>query len=639
MGRRIERRMAVHQVDTLDAYVKYLQQTPLEVESLFRDLLIGVTSFFRDPEAFAVLEQQVIPQLFADKAAGCVVRAWSTGCSTGEEAYSVAILLQERLEAIKQSFKVQVFATDIDSRSIAIARAGIYPASIAEDITPERLARFFILEPGGGAYRVHKTIRDMLIFSEQDVIKDPPFSKLDLITCRNLLIYLNADLQRKLIAMFHYALKPHGMLFLGTSETVGELGDMFATLDRKAKLYQRKEDFKGAQRAAWSRLLPPPVPVEIAAPTAQEKPQLGRKYSLRDMTEQTLLQYTVPVAVLVNGQGDILHFRGRTGMYLEPAPGDAGISNILKMAREGLRHDLATALRKATQTQAAQQVDGLRVKSNAHHSVVKLQVCPVLAQPGAAMDSPLYVVILSETSALAAGPALAPLGGTGSETTTLDAAAQIAELKLSLQAKDEYLSAANEALETSNEELKSSNEEMQSVNEELQSSNEELETSKEELQSINEELSTVNTELQTKVNDLSRVNNDMNNLLAGTGIGTVFVDHSLCILRFTPAATTIINLIPSDVGRPIAHIVSNLVGYDQLITDAKAVLKTLVPKEVDVRTQEGHSYTLRILPYRTLDNVIEGLVITFVDITEMVLTREALRQATALVQGLQVPRA
>jgi two-component system CheB/CheR fusion protein len=640
IGRRIERRMAVHQVDTLDAYVQYLQRTPLEVEALFRDLLIGVTSFFRDPEAFAVLEQLVIPQLFAGKSAGGTLRAWSPGCSTGEEAYSVAILLHERLVALKQSIKVQVFATDIDSRSIAIARAGIYPASIAEGISRERLARYFVLEPGGAAYRVHKSIRDMLIFSEQDVVKDPPFSKLDLVTCRNLLIYLNAELQRKLIAMFHYALQTQGILFLGTSETVGELGDMFAALDRKAKLYQRKEDFRGAQRAAWSRLLPPAVPVEMVPQASREKPLLAQKNSLREMTEQTLLQCTAPVAVLVNGQGDVLYFRGRTGMYLEPAPGDAGISNILKMAREGLRHDLAATLRRATQTQLIQQIDGLRVKTNGHYSLVKLQVCPVQAKPGATMESPLYVVVLNETATLPAGAALAAAEpGSDASDQSRDAAAQIAELKLSLLAKDEYLSAANEELETSIEELKSSNEEMQSVNEELQSSNEELETSKEELQSINEELSTVNTELQTKVNDLSRVNNDMNNLLAGTGIGTVFVDHSLCILRFTPAATTIINLIPGDVGRPIAHIVSNLVGYDQLITDARAVLKTLVPKEVDVCTQQGHSYTLRILPYRTLDNVIEGLVITFVDITEMVHTREALRQATALVQNLQVPHA
>ena len=269
--RRIERRMAVHQIETMDGYVKYLQQTPAEVEALFRDLLIGVTSFFRDPEAFKALEEQVIPKLFAGKPAGAVIRVWSPGCSTGEEAYSIAILLQERMEALKQSFKVQVFATDIDSQAIATARAGLYPASIAADISPERLARFFTAEPDGSAYRIHKGIRDMLVFSEQDVIKDPPFSKLDLISCRNLLIYMGGDLQKKLIPLFHYALNPGGFLFLGTSETVGEFGDLFAALDRKSKLYQRKEDIHGAQRAALGRFLPPVTALDAALPQAAGK--------------------------------------------------------------------------------------------------------------------------------------------------------------------------------------------------------------------------------------------------------------------------------------------------------------------------------------------------------------------------------
>ena len=269
--RRIERRMAVHQIETMDEYVKYLQQTPAEVEALFRDLLIGVTNFFRDPEAFKALEEQVIPKLFAGKPAGAAIRVWSPGCSTGEEAYSIAILLQERMEALKQSYKVQVFATDIDSQAIATARAGLYPASIAADISPERLARFFTAEPDGSAYRIHKGIRDMLVFSEQNVIKDPPFSKLDLISCRNLLIYMGGDLQKKLIPLFHYALNPGGFLFLGTSETVGEFGDLFAALDRKSKLYQRKEDIHGAQRTALGRFLPPMTAMDAGAPAGRRK--------------------------------------------------------------------------------------------------------------------------------------------------------------------------------------------------------------------------------------------------------------------------------------------------------------------------------------------------------------------------------
>ena len=633
--RRIERRMAVHQIDAVEGYVKYLQQTPVEVESLFRDLLIGVTNFFRDPEAFDVLEKQVIPKLFDSKPPGAVIRAWSNGCSTGEEAYSIAILLQERLELLRQSYKVQVFATDLDSRAIATARAGVYPASIAEDISPERLARFFTAEPDGSAYRVHKGIRDMLVFSEHDLIKDPPFSKLDLISCRNLLIYMGTDLQRKLIALFHYALMPGGMLFLGTSETVGELGSLFAVLDRKAKVYQRKEDFQGAKRAALGRFLshlPPMAAGDTGLPLVAGKAAHPLKQSLRELTEQALLQQVSPAGALVNGHGDILYLHGRTGMFLEPTPGDAGINNILKMAREGLRRDLTTALHKAAGSKERVRALNLRVKTNGHFTPVNLTVCPVASGLATGLESPLFLVILEEAPALdtPTGPLAALPLIAGPDGRSRDANTQIAELNEELQAKEEYLHAANEELETANEELKSSNEEMQSVNEELQSTNEELETSKEELQSINEELATVNAELQNKVTDLSRANNDMNNLLAGTGIGTVFVDHNLRILRFTPAATAIINLILSDVGRPVGHIVSNLVGYDRLVADAQTVLKTLIPKEVDVLTAEGKSYTLRILPYRTLDNVIEGAVITFVEITEIVRTREALGKANAL---------
>ena len=638
--RRIERRMAVHQVEAMDCYVKYLQQTPAEVEALFRDLLIGVTNFFRDPEAFDVLEAQVIPKLFEGKPAGSIIRAWSTGCSTGEEAYSIAILLQERLETLRQSYKVQVFATDLDSRAIAFARAGVFPASIAADVSEGRLARFFTAEPDGSAYRVHKNIRDMLIFSEHDLIKDPPFSKLDMISCRNLLIYMNSDLQKKLIALFHYALMPGGMLFLGTSETVGEFGSLFEVMDRKSKAYQRKEDFQGAKRAAFGRFmsqLPPTAAKDaVLLKTTGATPPL-LKMSLREMTEQALLQQVTPTGALVNGQGDILYLHGRTGMFLEPAPGDAGINNILKMAREGLRRDLTTALHKAASTKTRVRTLGIRVKTNGHFTPVNLTVCPVANGPTDTLELPLFLIILDEAPALDFQLAQGTTA-TGVDIESRDVTAQIADLNEELQAKEEHLHAANEELETSNEELKSSNEEMQSVNEELQSTNEELETSKEELQSINEELATVNTELQTKVVDLSRANNDMNNLLSGTGIGTVFVDHSLRILRFTPAVTEIINLILSDIGRPVGHIVSNLVGYDRLVDDAQAVLKTLTPKEVDVLTQQGKSYTLRILPYRTLDNVIEGAVITFVEITEIVRTREALHKANELLRLAVVVR-
>ena len=622
--RRVERRMAVHQLDRVDEYTRYLQQNPVEIEALFHDLLIGVTNFFRDREAFEPLEKQVIPQLFAGKSTDASIRVWVPGCSTGEEAYSIAILLQEQMETLKRNFKIQVFATDVDHMAIEHARAGVYLASIAADISPERLSRFFSLEPDSSLCRIHKRIRDMLVFSEQDVIKDPPFSKLDLISCRNLLIYMGGELQKKLIPLFHYALKPGGFLFLGTSETVGEFTDLFGTLDRKAKLYQRKEDVHGARRLGMPRILPPLTP-DGAVPHSSRKAIDKSDLSLRELTERAMLQHYAPVGALVNERGEILYLHGRTGQYLEPAPGDAAM-NILKMAREGLRMDLTSALRTAVTHKEPVRRMGLRVKTNGDFTSVNLMVCPAGVGLDLNAEPNLFLVILEEA------PTTDPqrsAGESASENAT-DVDTSIAALKQELRAKEEYLHAANEQLETSNEELKSSNEEMQSVNEELQSTNEELETSKEELQSVNEELATVNAELQTKVADLSRANNDMNNLLAGTGIGTIFVDHQLRILRFTPTVTQVINLIPADVGRPVDHIVSNVTGYDRLAADAQAVLDTLTPKEVQVQTKAGAWFLLRIRPYRTLENIIEGAVISFVDITEMKRLETRLREADTL---------
>ncbi|TKB28197.1 chemotaxis protein CheR [Desulfopila sp. IMCC35006] len=608
INRRIERRMAVNQIEALTDYIKFMQKTPAEVEALFRDLLIGVTNFFRDPEIFKIVEDKIIPQLFIGKSPGSAIRVWSPGCSTGEEAYSIAILLQERLEAMKKNFKVQVFATDLDAQAIATARTGLYPASISSDLSPERLARFFVSEADGSGYRIAKGIRDMLVFSEQNLIKDPPFSRLDLISCRNLLIYMSSNLQKKLIPLFHYALNPQGILFLGSSETIGDFSDLFTVLDRKAKLYQRKEDLRTDGDRSFSRFLPPmSAPVHIAAKTT-----LPAKLQLRELTERAIINQVTPVAILINGQGDILYLHGRTGMYLEPAPGEAGVNNILKMAREGLRRELTTTLHKTLGQDQSNRCCGLRVKTNGDYTTVNLSIHPVAAEDATkTAEQRLYLVTLEEVLPTEQLPQHLP----PAITTDLNGTdIEILRLKQELRAKEEYLQTTNEELETSNEELKSSNEEMQSVNEELQSTNEELETSKEELQSVNEELATVNAELQTKVADLTLANNDMNNLLAGTGIGTVFIDHSLHILRFTPAATKIINLIHSDIGRPVGHIVSNLVGYDRLVADVRATLDTLMPIEAEVRTVEDKWYTMRIQPYRTLSNVIEGVVITFVDI-------------------------
>ncbi len=536
--RRIERRMAIQQIEALDSYVRYLQQTPAEVDALFRDLLIGVTSFFRDPDAFQALRELVISKLFDDRQADLAVRVWVPGCSTGEEAYSIAILLMEQMEMLKRSFSVHVFATDIDCRAIAKARTGLYPVGIASHVSPERLARFFTLEADGSAYRIRKSIRDLLVFSEQDVIKDPPFSKLDLLACRNLLIYLSPALQKKLIPLFHYAMKPGGWLFLGTSEGVGEFGELFSIADRKAKLYERKEDLPCL-------------------------PQTGRP-----------LPPIVPLVKMASAE---------TGAAAKPAV----------TARQPVR------------------VPPIR---------------PATADPDESSEPP----ILPDT------PHEQAPAGSGLEQP--DAKARIVALERELKDKEEDYQKTQEELESSTEELKSSIEEMQSVNEELQSTNEEMETSKEELQSVNEELATVNTELQTKVAGLARANNDMNNLLAGTGIGTVFVDQQLHVLRFTPSASSITNLIAGDVGRPVAHIVSNLVGYNNLVTDLHAVLDTLVPKELTVDSRDGKSYTMRIQPYRTLENVIEGAVISFVDITEMVRVRNALHKANEMLRLAVVVR-
>jgi two-component system CheB/CheR fusion protein len=617
IARRIERRMAVHQIDLVDGYVLFLQQNPAEVTALFRDLLIGVTNFFRDPEVFTALEKDVIPQVLANKTTGQAVRVWVPGCSTGEEAYSIAILLQEGMERQKQSFKLQVFATDIDATAIDSARAGIYPASIAADLSPQRLRRFFTKDPDESLFRIHKSIRDILVFSEQDLIKDPPFSRLDLISCRNLLIYLDGELQKKLIPLFHYSLLPRGFLLLGASETVGDFHTIFTSIDRAAKLYQRKENAGGIVPRSVMTNITPPLPREKAKPHPDGRALGDAMHSLRETTERALLQHFAPVGALVNELGDILYIHGRSGLYLEPAPGEAGM-NILKMAREGLRRDLTTALHRAVARHELVQKKAVRVKTNGDFSTIDLTVQPIASGPAAKTAPALFLVVL-EQAPPAQPPVKGPIAIAEKGGATRDAAltAENAALKQELRAKEEYLQSVVEEMETSNEELKSTNEEMQSVNEELQSTNEELETSREELQSVNEELSTVNNELQTKVADLSRANNDINNLLAGTGIGTIFVDHGLRILRFTPTITQIINLIATDVGRPVMHIVSNLKGYDHLTEDVKAVLDNLIPKEIEVQTIAGGWYLLRIMPYRTIENVIEGAVITFVDITAM----------------------
>jgi two-component system, chemotaxis family, CheB/CheR fusion protein len=642
--RRIERRMAVHHIDGFNGYLRQMQKAPEEVSTLFKELLIGVTSFFRDPEAFAKLESLVIPTLLEDNPQETTLRVWVAGCSTGEEAYSLAILLQERVEQIKKNVRLMIFATDIDDKAIATARAGVYPKSIESEISAARLSRFFTLDADGKNYRIHKIIRDSLIFSEHDLIRDPPFSKIDLITCRNLLIYFEADLQSKVIALFHYALTLKGILFLGSSESVGEFADLYAVLDRKAKIYQRRDDLQAGKRAALARFLPKASAINASASVSGSVRKSAAKLSLREVTEQALVNLVAPVAVLVNSQGDILYLHGRSGLFLEPASGDATINNVLKMAREGLKRELATALYQVVLSKQPVRADSFNVKTNEGFRRGRLSICIVAGTSATGEATELYLIVLEEALGAEASMSNAQLHAPVSARMKVqlennsDISRQIRELSEQLKSKEEVLQSAIHELENANEELKSSNEEMQSVNEELQSTNEELETSKEEMQSVNEELSTVNTELQLKVNDSHRANNDMNNLLAGTDIGTVFLDLKLSILRFTPAATKIIPLISSDIGRPVAHLMLNLVGYDSLVEDVHQVLDSLVPKEITVQTFEAKFYTLRILPYRTLDNVVEGAVITFIEITEMVQIRLALRKANDLLRLAVVVR-
>jgi two-component system CheB/CheR fusion protein len=610
--RRMERRMALHQIAQAEDYLRLARDNAQELEALFRDLLIGVTNFFRDPTAFKVLEETVIPRMLSERALQDPLRVWVCGCSTGEEAYSIAILLHERMLATKRTQKVQLFATDIDRQAIEQARDGVYPASIAANVSEQRLGLYFTHDPQRATYRIQKHLRDLVVFSEQDVIKDPPFSRLDLVSCRNLLIYLNPDLQRRLMTMFHYALAPNGTLFLGTSETVGDSARLFQVVDRKWKIYTRLAGDKLAPLAALPDLIPPPSPARAPHAAREVADSRGDSQSLRQLTERALLAHSNKAGVMVDARGRILHIVGRTGKYLEPAAGDASM-NILEMARDGLRRELTVALHRAVAHREPVSYGGLWVKANGEPIKANLAVQPIELAVGAVS----YLVVLEEVPA--------PPGTAQVQAAELGDSGRIEELERELRTKDEYLQTTLEEMETTNEELKSTNEEMQSINEELQSTNEELETSKEELQSVNEELATVNAELQDKVADLSHANNDMNNLLAGTGVGTVFVDHQLRISRFTPAATQVINFIDADIGRPLGHVTTNLVNYDRLIDDVQAVFDNNLSREVEVQTKSGDWYLMRIRRYRTIDNVMEGVVITLVDITQRKRTEESLR--------------
>lgn len=608
--RRIEKRMALNQVDKLETYLKYLQKNKEELRKLFDELLIGVTSFFRDKEAYDAVEEKIIPQIIKDKIDGDTIRIWVAGCSTGEEAYSLAILFSEAINKQAKSLKLQIFASDLDERAINTARQGIYPETICTDVSPERLRRYFTAE--SNTYRITKDIRDKIIFSQHNLIKDPPFSKQDMVSCRNLLIYLNIEAQKKVFAIFHYALNPEGILFLGSSESLGEYANLFEVIDRKQKLFKRKKVHKN-KIPDIGHLFREPASLKTTPIIATPKPE--QTGSLAKITEKLLLDNYAPACAIINIKGDAVYFSGNTGKYLQPSPGEARL-NIVDMARKGLKTDLRTIISKIRKSKTIEIRKNINVKTNGSYQIIDLCLRPIKYLT----EEDEYFMLTFEGQNITTTAEVSEVKSKHPDDTS-----ELLALEQELTATKEYLRSTIEELEVSNEELKSSNEELQSGNEELQSTNEELETSKEELQSVNEEIVTVNTELQGKIDELAQAYDDMNNLLASTEIGTIFLDSDLKIKRFTPSMTKIINLIQSDVGRPVQDLSSNLI-YEGIVEDAKKVLEKLSPFQAAVKSNDGSWYQMQIMPYRTSMNVIEGVVITFVDITEEKSLLEELNQ-------------
>ena len=608
--RRIERRMQILQIPSLPAYVDRLREDPGEVNTLFRDLLIGVTNFFRDTKAFEALQQLVMPRLFEGKGPSDTIRVWVPGCATGEEVYSLAILLREQAEQSRLRAKIQVFATDIDEAALAVARAGRYPDTLLQGVSKDRLERFFTSE--GTSYVVNKSIRDVCVFSSHSVLRDPPFSRMDLISCRNLLIYLNSELQTHVIPILHYALKPNGFLFLGTSENVTQHGDLFSSIDKKSRIFQRRGD-----DAAM-----PHVPALFRRPAvaggglAESKEPTGR--SVRQSMEARVLEHYSPAHVVVSREGDVINYSGGTGKYLE-APAGRPSRALMAVARKGLRQPLRSALQEAVESQRTAVRDNVELESAGKSERVRITVEPLRGDG----NESLYLVVFGDLRlrALEERPAR-PRKGKARD-------GNLEQLERELRETRERLQSMAEEYETAIEELKSSNEEMVSVNEELQSTNEELETSKEELQAVNEELQTVNHELTVKIDELDRANSDLKNLYESTDIATVFLDRELIVRSFTPAVTRIFNLIPGDRGRPLTDIFHHL-DYAELPQDIQQIFGVRQPFERRVNRRDGAAhYIVRALPYWTGSGKVEGAVLTFSDVTGLAQAEEQQRVLVA----------
>lgn len=607
--RRIERRMSQHTIEDTDVYIRFLKENSAEVHQLFKELLINVTSFFRDPEAFDVLKREILPQLCEHRSDDSVFRIWVAGCATGEETYSIAIVLRELMEAMNQNLKVQIYSTDLDDDAIANARAGFYPPNIAQDVTAERLRRFFIKEENG--YRIKKDIREMVVFAVQNVIKDPPFTKLDLLSCRNLMIYMEAELQNRLLLTFHYALKPGGVLFLSPSESIGNHVELFSSLNRKWKFYRSIH--------AVASLHAMKAPDVSWAAENRNKDSEGavnkiKETNYAEFTRRILMQCFAPPSVVTDLKGNTLFVHGDTGKYLRPAPGHASL-NVIEMAREGLEAELHAAIHAAEGEGRPTLNKEVQVKTNGGVTAVNLNVRLV---PGLEGNQNLLLLSFQDIAGPAAKRARKRVGNPAERLRIEELERELAYLKESHQVSDE--------------ELKSTNEEMQATNEELQSTNEELETSKEELQSINEELITVNSELQIKIEQLAGVQNDMKNLLANINIGLIFLDRHLVIRSFNQEALRIYRLVASDVGRPLNDIKS--LAYEVDLTAAsQTVLESLIPYEREIQINVDTWMLARIQPYRTMENMIDGVVLTFTDISSRI-KAVAAQQSQLLAEGI-----